>query len=208
MLIYSSFSLLAYFISQRYYAHYLILSLPALVIIMGVSLSDIAKSDFARVFISIWVILFSCAIATTKTGTILRGIKGYIALSTGQAPDTPTQISKEILKKINPNETIYVYAYHPILYYLTGVNLPTQYFFSEHHLSSVHAESLGFKSVDEMDHILSQSPRYIIAGSDPEKVEFGSASQLLNDVLKKNYKLKNTYEWPERSGQILLYERN
>ena len=137
----------------------------------------------------------------------MRGMEGYRALMLGHAPDIPTRIANELKAKLLPNETIYVYDYHPILYYLTGVKIPTHFPLSELHLDTSQAKSLGIRPDEEVTRIMSQSPRFVVAGSEFAPGKYGTASILLGKYLSQNYRLENTYDWPESHGHVWIYER-
>jgi hypothetical protein len=129
------------------------------------------------------------------------GLAGY----TGRAPDLPAEIARDLKPRLGPEDIVYVYDYRIVLYFLLAVRAPTNYPFTFHHLSSAFAVRFDFRPAAEMARIVSQAPRFVIAGSDPAGGRYGDASQLLWDTLSQHYRLVKIYT--KGAEAVRVYER-
>ena len=129
------------------------------------------------------------------------GWAGYM----GTALDLPAEIARDLKPRLGPKDTVYVYDYQPILYYLLAVRAPTNYPLPSHHLNPGTTATLNFRPEAEMARIVARSPRFVIAGSDPAGGRHGDASQLLWDTLSQHYRLVKIYI--KGAEAVRVYER-
>ncbi len=200
LLVYLGFGFIAGTASGRLYPHYFILLLPSLSIISGLFLTFpmITKHQHYR---AAGLILVSVVFLWSNKAYYEMGLAGYM----GRAPDLPAEIAQDLKPRLDPEDTIYVYDYQPVLYYLLAVRVPTNYPFSFHHLSPAFAVQLDFRPAAEMARIVSQAPRFVIAGSDPAGGRHGDALQLLRDTLSQHYRLVKIYN--KGAEAVRVYER-
>lgn len=132
---------------------------------------------------------------------ILANVEGLGAWLKGNPPDLPSEIARDFSASVQPGEVIYVYDYQPILYYLLKAKIPLKYVFPPHHLRSKY----GLEPENEIEAVMAQSPRLIIAGSDPVAERFGAASRKLAEALDRRYELAKIY--PVGRAAVRVYRR-
>lgn len=197
LLVYLGFAFIACIASGRLYPHYFVLLLPSLSIIAGLCLAFpiITKHQHC---LTAGLILVSAVLLWSNKTTYEKGLAEYM----GRPLDLPVVIARDLKPRLDPEDTVYVFDYQPVLYYLLAVRAPTNYPLPSHHLNPGTAARLGFRPVAEMARIVSQAPRFIIAGSDPAAGSHGDASRLLWDTLNQHYRLVKIY-----GKGVRIYER-
>ena len=200
LLVYLGFAFIACTASGRLYPHYFILLLPVLSAIAGLFLTLPIITKYQHYFAAS-LILVSVVFLSLNETHYEMGLAGYM----GRAPDLPVEIARDLKPRLEPEDTVYVYDYQPVLYYLLAVRAPTNYPLPSHHLNPGTTASLDFRPAAEMARIVARSPRFVIAGSDPASGRHGEASRLLWDALSQHYRLVKTYR--RGAWGVRLYER-
>lgn len=200
--IYLVSTFLACIISGRMYPHYFILMLPALCILGGLFLTWLRVDVSFRNALTLWFIIMAVISLGLESVKISANVEGFIAWLKGNPPDLPSEIARDFSTSIQPGEVIYVYDYQPILYYLLKAKIPLKYVFPPHHLRSKY----GLEPENEIEAVMAQSPRLIIAGSDPVAERYGAASRKLAEALGRRYELAKIY--PVGRAAVRVYRRN
>ena len=200
LLVYLGFAFIACTASGRLYPHYFILLLPSLSIISGLFLTFPIITKHQH-HLAAGLILVSAVFLSFNKAPYEMGLAGYM----GRAPDLPTEIALDLKPELDPEDTVYVYDYQPVLYYLLAVQAPTNYPLPAHHLYPGISVYLDFQPAAEMARIVSQAPRFVIAGSNPAEGRHGDASQLLWDTLSQHYRLVKIYR--KGTEAVRVYER-
>jgi 4-amino-4-deoxy-L-arabinose transferase-like glycosyltransferase len=76
--------------------------------------------------------------------------------------DPPAAVAAYLKERGVRGNYIYVVNYEPVIYYLTGANMPTKYVFPPHLLDPHLAKVAGVNTFQEMNNILGKKPLYII----------------------------------------------
>ena len=200
LLVYLGFAFIACTASGHLYSHYFILLLPSLSIMSGLFLTFPIVAKYQH-YCAAGLILVSAVFLSVNKTHYQNGLAGYM----GRVPDLPTEIAQDLKPELDPEDTVYVYDYQPVLYYLLAVQAPTNYPFPWHHLDPRTARRLDFQPTAELARIISQAPRFVIAGSDPAEGRYGEASQLLWDALSRHYRLVKIYG--KGTEAVRVYER-
>ncbi len=200
LLVYLGLAFIACTASGRLYPHYFILLLPSLSIISGLFLTFPIITKHQH-HLAAGLILVSAVFLSFNKTPYEMGLAAYM----GRAPDLPAEIARDLKPELDPEDTVYVYDYQPVLYYLLAVQAPTNYPLPAHHLYPGISRYLDFKPAAEMARIVSQAPRFVIAGSNPAEGRHGDASQLLWDTLSQHYRLVKIYG--KGTEAVRVYER-
>lgn len=188
-LIYFAFALLAALASNRGHGKYFLLILPAGLVLLTGMLREHLNERRLTTAIAVWLILLAAVSLETERAVFKQGVLGWLRTVAGAPSDLPARIARDIAPELRPGETIYVYEYQPILYYLTATEPPTKFANSIHHLHENYVLALGLDRVETMTSILRDRPRFVIAGSDPAEGRYGASSDTLAAVLAQDYEL-------------------
>ncbi len=186
-LIYFAFGLIAAFASNRGHGKYFLLLLPAGIVLLCCMLQQ-HRQRLAWP-LALWLIIFAVIQLETEREVIKQGLAGWMRVIRGSPSDLPARIALEIRPELALGETIYVYEYQPILYYLTDTVPPTKFANSIHHLHENYVAALGLDREETMNGIMEARPRFVIAGSDPAEGRYGPSSAVLAARLAQDYEL-------------------
>lgn len=203
MLIYTGCAVAGAIASGRLFVHYFLLITPMLSVSAAVFLANLPQGA-VRILCSL-VLVLAAAAPLTRSALIEAGLHAWAKSLRGAPPDVPAEIALAITTRLAAGETIYVYDYQHVLYYLTRVEPPTRYPFREHHLLPIESAAIGIKPAEEMRRILAHRPRFVVAGSDPHKGTYGQASLTLSEALDREYRLVRIYGAAHEP--VWLYER-
>jgi hypothetical protein len=202
-LVYIGAAFIAANASGRLFTHYFIQMLPGLCVVGGVFLASLPAAGSLRRLCAVWLILMAALSLTLERNQFQARWTAVTAWLDGRPADLPTAIAEDLHGALQRDDLIYVFRYEPILYYLLDVPLPARYFFWEHHARTRY----GLNPEAEMTAILAKSPRFVIAGSDPEtEARFPIGARVLSAALKRDYNLIKRYP-VGKAGAVLVYER-
>lgn len=155
-------------ISRLFWAHYFLQFAPALCMISAIIVNKIVSPIFNKSYLLGFVCLLIISIGGTYSfvkeyakysfGIV---VKRYV-LGDKYYGDVVKQISVYIDENISRNEYIYVVDYHPIIYYLTGAEIPTKYVFPPFLIGNISKRMIGVDSLGELYNILKLKPKYIV----------------------------------------------
>jgi 4-amino-4-deoxy-L-arabinose transferase-like glycosyltransferase len=77
-------------------------------------------------------------------------------------PDYPREIAAWLRERLQPGETVYAGNFHQITYYLLPQDSPTPYVHRSLLWEPHHLHALGIEEEKEWNHIIAQSPRYVL----------------------------------------------
>jgi hypothetical protein len=202
-LVYIGAAFIAANASGRLFPHYFIQMLPGLCVVGGAFLAPLPAAGSLRRLCAVWLVLMAALSLTLERSQFQARWTAVQAWLDGRPADLPTAIARDLRGDLRRDDLIYVFRYEPILYYLLDVPLPARYFFWEHHVR----RRYGLNPEAEMTAILAKSPRFVIAGADPEnEVRFPLGARLLSAALKRDYDLVKRYPFG-KDGFVRIYER-
>lgn len=201
LLIWTAFVALGIVFLRFYYDHYFLQLMPPLALLTGFAVTRGLLATWSRPHA--WLAISLLAVVTTMAISKETWLHSFFIAKNryvdGEtwAGDLPRQIAADLAPRLAPGETIYVYNYEPILYYLTATEPPTRFPFPPHILQT---SGYGLiDSEDELQRILATQPRFIILREDT----FNPPSYITNDprltgiiagALETNYRLLDNYE--------------
>lgn len=204
LLIYAGLAALGGLASGRLFAHYFLLLLPMLAAAAAVFLASLPREGALRLVCSLWLV-FAAVTSASQVKLVEAGLRSWIKVAHGEPADPPAEIAAAVVPRLKPGETLYVYDYDHVLYYLAKVEPPTRYPFREHHLAALESAAVGIKPAEEMQRILAHKPRFVAAGTDPHDGAYGEPSRILAAALDHDYRLVRVYG--EADDPVWLYER-
>jgi 4-amino-4-deoxy-L-arabinose transferase-like glycosyltransferase len=186
-LILGAAALIAAFASRRFYQHFFLFSVPALVMLATAFLRLGFPPGRLRRFCAFWMVLMAGVALIAARDEFLRGLRAHARVLHGEPADNIAESAKYLARRLGPGETIYVHDGQPILYFMTRTVPLTRFAFPDTHLKEEVAGRLGFRPVDAVSAILQRKPRFIIAGPRPDDAVAPRASILLHEVLERQY---------------------
>jgi len=114
--------------------------------------------------------------------------------------DLPRRLASYVMRESVPGEPLFVYGYHPILYYLAASPVPTRFPFADHLAYEYGANvltALGFDLAAEIDDTMSRRPRFVILASDRQYRHTAATERLLSH-LERDYEFLGVF-MPDRA---------
>jgi hypothetical protein len=184
-----------------YFQHYFLIWLPPLSLLAALGawrLSRLARQGrerFAHALILGLVVLSSWLGAFVPL--LDRGI-GFVQ------PDPVRQVAEAIRQELAPGETIFVANYHPVVYFLSGAEVPTRFVFPAH-LTGAFPRLAGVDTDEEVRRVLGSEPRFIVVDRGWWWSMRPEAAGLIAAALADGYELAETVT--EERGPVEVWRR-
>jgi 4-amino-4-deoxy-L-arabinose transferase-like glycosyltransferase len=186
-LVWAGFAFAGMCVLRRFFAHYfLALTTPlclvaALVIGAAVETSDRRAS--ARTVLLLLLVL---------SGPLLRAVgrplewsaemfHHHVWLRDPLWEDEPAQIAEYLRPRIGSDDYLYVADYHPILYYLLPVRIPTRFALPTHLADELWEDLTGFDPAAEVRSIFEKRPLYVVKAEEHDTPFYRVLHQELDD---------------------------
>lgn len=186
-LVLCAFSLAAAVASRKFYQHFFLFSVPALVMLGAAFLRIACPAGRLRTFCGLWLVLVALVTVMNSRDEFLRGFRAHEKSLQGAPADPVAAAGEYLSSRLRPGETIYVYRGQPILYFMTRTTPLTRFAFPDTHLNDEVAARLGFKPLDVVQSVLARRPRFIIASPAPEVDARSSVDAFLYDRIAQDY---------------------
>jgi len=192
-LLWAAFALLGICALRRLFAHYFLALTPPLCLLCSLvvcSAVESADRSRARTLLLLTLVLL---------GPLLRAVEKPLSLTARLGEhryvrdeplwgDEPAQVAEYLRTRIGTGEYLYVADYHPILYYLLPVRVPTRFPLPPH-LANQNWKSLtGFDPAVEVRAIFAKRPLYVVKAADGDTPFYG----ILHEELGRSYRLEQT----------------
>jgi 4-amino-4-deoxy-L-arabinose transferase-like glycosyltransferase len=187
MCIFFAAALIASTATGRVYAKYYLMVVAPGVLLLICLANSLPQKGQVRGFFLAWMTLFAAFNLEQDRYLFKQGLIGIARTLKGQPADTPAKIAQDIRPLLEAKDTIYVYDYQIILYFLTGVLPPTRFGYSIEQLDESFAATMNFNRAALMEGILDKEPKFIILGTDPLEGKFGEPSKVLANAISENY---------------------
>lgn len=209
-LLWMASGLIAVLVSRLYWPHYFLQFNPGLSILAGstlnVLITTVSTSRSKFTYFTAFLILFGGYYNTFKdlaksSAEIIK--KRHIE---GRAywGDTPRQVASHITNSGIPYDYIYVVDYNPMIYALTGSNLPTKYLFPPFLIGKTSSQMLPLPLAEELGNILKTNPTFIIKKTVRPALDETNdyLYNTIDDILRTKYKLD------AQVNEVDIYVRN
>jgi 4-amino-4-deoxy-L-arabinose transferase-like glycosyltransferase len=184
-----------------FFQHYFLIWLPPLSVLAALGawrLSRLARPVRARLA---YLLVLGAAVVHSWLGAFVprldRGV-GYAL------PDPVRQVAAAIAEELAPGETIYVANYHPVVYFLSGAEVPTRFVFPAH-LTGGFARIAGTDANEEISRILGTLPRFIVVDRGWWWSVRPEAAARIEAALTDGYELAETVT--EERGPVEVWRR-
>jgi hypothetical protein len=184
-----------------YFQHYFLIWLPPLSLLAAFGawrLSRLARHGrerFAHALI-LGLVVFSSWLGAFVP-RLDRGI-GFVQ------PDPVRQVAEAIRQELAPGETIFVANYHPVVYFLSGAEVPTRFVFPAH-LTGAFSRLAEVDTDEEVRRVLGSAPRFIVVDRGWWWSMRPEAAGLIAAALADEYELAETVT--EERGPVEVWRR-
>lgn len=194
--IWFAFSLFNAFFSQRPYAHYLLVLIPSLSLMMGMILFDKKNRKAGAAIFLITLFILAKGFGIPNINKNINYYQNFLSYTMGKKTtaqyqdffDHNTPFDYEIARFIKPNlnktDTIFIWGNNAQLYQLVGVVAPTKYVVAYHILNYSDGQS------STQIGLAKAKPKFIVAMPNSGQVPF----PLINYSLKININNADIYE--------------
>jgi Dolichyl-phosphate-mannose-protein mannosyltransferase len=201
-LLWAAFAFLGILAMRRLFAHYFLSLTAPLSLLCALVLCAATESPGqtpARTWLLIGLVLL---------GPLSRGAEWSLSLAAQTAyhrvvrhqplwGDEPAQVAEYLRSRIKPGDYLYVADYHPILYYLLPVRIPTRFPLPPHLADQRWKELTGFDPEAEIHAIFAKKPLYVVNVEDKPTPFY----RLLHEELEGSYQREETI------AGVTLYRR-
>jgi hypothetical protein len=196
-LLWAAFAFLGMCAMRRPFPHYLLALTPALCLLCALVVCSAVKCEGAadpptRAALLLVLVLL---------GSLLRAAEDPISLAARTLyhryvlrdvfwGDRPSLLADYLRSRVGPDDYLYVADYHPILYYLLPVRVPTRFPLPAH-LADEHGKDLtGIDPEEEVQAIFAKQPRYVVKVLDRPTAFY----KMVHEELARSYRLENTIQ--------------
>jgi hypothetical protein len=148
-------------------------------------------------------------IVLVLTGPLLRAVERplqwtaqmlhhHVWLHDSLWEDEPAQIAEYLRPRIGPDEYLYVADYHPILYYLLPVHIPTRFPLPPHLVDERWKGLTGFDPEAELRSIFAKRPLYVVKAAERDIPFY----RVLHQEMDGRYGVE------QRIGAVEIWRRN
>lgn len=187
---------------RRLFAHYF-LALTAPLCLLCALVACAAAESPERSRAKTWLLL-----ALVLLGPLLRGAERPLSLAARTLyhrvvrheprwGDEPAQVAEYLRPRIGAGDYLYVADYHPILYYLLPVRVPTRFPLPPHLANERWKELTGFDPEAEVRAIFAKRPLYVIQAEERPTRFY----RILREEIDRAYRLEHTL------GRVAVYRR-
>jgi 4-amino-4-deoxy-L-arabinose transferase-like glycosyltransferase len=187
----------------QFWPHYFLMPLPPLCVLGAVVLAAEAPRRI-RVGLVHPALAALAAVLLMPLGQHTVWLARNIAMG-----DVPRQVAAAVAMERRPNEGLWVFNYHPVIYLLTGASLPTRFAFPPH-LASQQSAMARIDPREEIRRVLDAVPRFIVL---LEERPDGFATPydpprgtLISERLAARYILRASWRSSSPPGTVRLFE--
>jgi hypothetical protein len=157
----------------------------------------VARASFRKAAASIVLIAAgSCLMVSIQQR--FRETTRVTSIGTVHGSQTDLDVLAKIQARVKPSDTLFVFPYRPLLYFVTGAHNPTRYSFLQPGMFSAKDESNALSDLRAhpprwvfYTHVPPEAYLRIWPGSDPERLQMRG----IEDFLRENYQASE--QWPD-----------
>jgi hypothetical protein len=184
-----------------FFQHYFLMWLPPLALMAGLgawAFARLARPGWRRFA---YALTIGAVVLHSWLGAFVPRLDRGIGIA---LPDPVQEVAAAIRQDLAPGESIFVVNYHPVLYFMTGAELPTRYIFPAQ-LTGNHYQVTGIDPEEEVRRILGTQPRMIILDRGWWWSIRPEAAALIEAALADDYELAETVG--EERGPVEIWRR-
>jgi 4-amino-4-deoxy-L-arabinose transferase-like glycosyltransferase len=184
-----------------FFQHYFLMWLPPLSLLAALGAWRFARLARAGGQTLAFGLTIAAVVVHSWLGAFVPRLDRGIGIA---LPDPVEEVAAAVRQELAPGETIFVANYHPVVYFLTGAEVPTRFIFPAHLTGAFHRLT-GIDTDEEVRRILGTGPRFIVVdrgwwwGMRPE------AAALIETALTEGYELAEAVT--EERGPVEVWRR-
>ena len=200
----------------QFYDHYFLILVAPLSLLAAIGAWRVAR--MAR--LNLVAGIFTCLVFATASDIWLVRFPHLIRLgrlseccmlSVANTPDVPRLVANRIADELAPGESIFVFNYQPIIYFLSHAAPPTKFLFPADLVGALNLTGVDLDT--ELARILISRPRFIVVDRDRMLLVRPSAQELIESKLKADFSLVANFDEKHTNsrsstGAIELWRRN
>ncbi len=172
---------LGIFAGGKFYDHHLLQALPPLVLLATLSTVTFVRRASTPVRVASLILLGGLFVASVFG--VSRPLERIAS-----APDTSRAIGRFLVERLVPGDSVYVANSQPIIYQLSGAEIPTRYVLPAWVIRPELRARLGLDLDDFLDGVFDQRPTFVVMEQDHPWLPDGPFVELLiGDYLSGRY---------------------
>lgn len=120
-----------------------------------------------------------------------------LVLGEAWAADTPRRVAAELAPLLKPGDAVYQVGFHPIVYHLTGAEIPTRFAFTglPHRRYAGRDGCPWVPQMVELERVLDTRPRFVVIETGSFYAELDPpVKAMLDERLARDYRLRSSYD--------------
>jgi hypothetical protein len=138
----------------QFWPHYFLLTAPPAALLAGILVAQ-ARVRWSGLRVAVPVAV--AVLLTNPFGIVRDGLKIH---ALGEA-DTPRAVAERIGAQLGPEDSIFVFNYQPVVYFLSDANLPTRHVFPADWSRRFLAVT-DLDPVRELESVFAKHPKYVV----------------------------------------------
>jgi 4-amino-4-deoxy-L-arabinose transferase-like glycosyltransferase len=176
----------------QFWVHYFLILVPPLSLLAAIGawrLARVGRPSIAGVILACVVLATACDIWLDHFARLIKlgRLSECCTLASKDKPDVPRLVASRIAAELAPGESIFVFNYQPIVYFLSRAALPTRIPFpidlvGTHNFTGINLDA-------ELARALLSKPHFIVVDRNSMFPVRPSAQELVESELAANYRL-------------------
>lgn len=202
-LLWAGFSLLGIVTMRRLFAHYFLGLTPSLCLLCALVVCAAVESPSRSPMMALVLLML------VLLEPLLRAVERPLSLTVNTVyhrhvlreqhwGDEPALVADYLRSRIGSSEYLYVADYHPILYYLLPVRLPTRFPLPPHLADERWKDLTEFDAEEEIRNIFTKRPLYVVKAEEHPTPFY----RILHEELDRAYRREHTV------GGVEIYRRS
>ena len=186
LLVWLFFDMLAIGLTNQYYKHYYIQTIPALSVIAALVLGELSKhfhSNYRKLSMALLVTLGIFPVVGNSIEEQGRIFYNREILGDKYWGDESMAAAMYVKERVKPEDYVYLIVGQPIIYHLIGSKIPTEYAFPPHYIDEGQRKLSLIDPENEIKKVMEKKPAYIIS----LRVESVDYYRLMMPILEEDY---------------------
>ncbi len=183
-----------------FYGHYFLIWLAPASLLAALGAWRIAQLVQPRFAVAALLVL----VPLIAADAFLQQYLPRLAAGSINAPDTPRRVAALMARELHEGEAIFVVNYQPIVYFLSGAEIPTRLAFPGH-LTGHFADVADINTDAELARVLAMQPRFIVVDRGYWADVRPEAAVMITAALEAGY--DRAASFPELRGPIQVWRR-
>ncbi len=148
-------------VTRKFYLHYYLPTLAPISLLLG---SAVARLGIGRAHCRTAIACACLVVALPLADVVRYDYLSWVAEWRKHGADRPARVAARLRSLLHPGDALYVANGQPVLYFLTGAELPTRYVFPSFLTSPHFSKVAGVEYRTEFRKIIARRPRCVVIG--------------------------------------------